>query len=167
MARPCQRSATLLSLPGSFRLRPDLGVRWHYLADVVRGGWHHYHVSAAQLPRAGSYPGRKTGPQPRLPTAAGREGTAADRGRHHAAAGGLPPGRTRHDEPELLRPGRALRPATPRLRLQAQADPDTTPPLPPPIRSQPLPTRAIPRARNGRCPLTCQKARPATQPPAA
>ena len=85
----------------------------------------------SRIPRAGSRPGRAAGPQPRIPGAAGRKGTTADRGARTAAAGRLPRRRTSHHEPQLLRPGRALRAAAPRVRPQRQANTNTTPPRPP------------------------------------
>ena len=54
---------------------PASALRYGLVDRVIGGG-------AADVPRAGGYPGRKAGPQPGLRTAAGREGTAADRGRH-------------------------------------------------------------------------------------
>ena len=94
-----------------------------------------------------SWPGARL--PPGLPAAGGREGRAADRGRHGAAAPRLPAGRARHHEPELLRPARAVRPAAPRLCLQAEADADTAPPRPPPDRRPPPPCPAAPAGYPG------------------
>ena len=98
-----------------------------------------------RLPRAGGGPGRTAGPQPRLPSAAGRQGAAAHRGRETSAAGRLPGRRTGHHEPQLLRPARAIRRAAPGLRLQGKATAHTAPPRPAPDPSLVLPSGAAQR----------------------
>ena len=74
-------------------------------ASALRCGLVHRVIErrGRRVPRTGGRPGRAARPQPRLPAAARRQGTRL-RLAAAAAAGSLPPGRTRHHEPELPRP---------------------------------------------------------------
>ena len=107
-----------------------------------------------RLPRPGGGPGRTAGPQPGLPGAADRQGAAARGGREAASAGRLPCRRAGRHEPQLLRPGRAVRAPAPGLRLQGEAIAHAAPPRPAPdpaLQPPALLSRAFPGP--GRCGL--------------
>ncbi len=110
---------------------PGLPARHIRLRAAIRPDRPGHHRRRRRVPRAGGHPGRPAGPQPGLPSTAGRKNTRTRSGGKTAAAGRLPRRRTRHHETQLLRPRRVLPPAAARVRLQAQANADTVPPLPP------------------------------------
>ena len=87
--------------------------------------------------------------------AAGREGTAARRGRETTAAGRLPRRRTGHHEPQFRRAVRAVPAAAPGLRVQGKAAAHPAPPGPAPDPPAALPPPAIPVPGDHRGPLTC------------
>src|SRR6266480_1610250 len=110
---------------------PGLPARHIRLRAAIRPDRPGHHRRRRRVPRAGGHPGRPAGPQPGLPSTAGRKSTRTRSGGKTAAAGRLPRRRTRHHETQLLQPIRALPPAAARVRLQAQASANTVPPVPP------------------------------------